>query len=280
MMARTWTALVGTACLAAGISGCGGGYSGTCGAAARVPLAPAGVYVDDDVADGYAAYAGTLASAGSWSADSTYGVHWCPAAAPEGEAFRPYVSRGHWATAEQPVHGAPPGTPYWVSDDAAPWSDVTTHHGYWIDLAKHFSGRSEWCWVPGAQETPARVVWREGDGFVGWAPEPPVWVDDGDENVAVGFEWSFELLGTLLEDAGDGVDSYSARCSRTPATAWTATCSRATRRRWRRTRRRPRVTPPDAAHPSRGAPRRSRWSSPRATSSWPGCARTPTSRPS
>jgi hypothetical protein len=206
MLPRTGTMLVGAAFLASGVSACGGGYTGTCGAAARVPLAPAGVYVDDDVADGYVAYAGALAAAGTWAGDATYGVHWCPAAAAAGDGFRPYVSRGHWATSEQPVHGAPPGTPYWASDGAAPWADVTTHHGYWIDLANHFSGRSEWCWVPGAQETPARVVWREGDGFVGWAPEPPVWVDDGDENVAVGFEWSFELLGTLLEDASEIAD--------------------------------------------------------------------------
>lgn len=199
MLLPSWTTLVGIACLAAGASACGGFHT-SCGAASRVPLAPAGVYVDDDVADGYAAYAGALASAGRWDADATYGAHWCPARAGEEHAFRPYVSHGHWATSDQAAYGAPPGTPYWAADDAAPWTGVTTHRGWWIDL-----GLDHWCWVPGVQETPARVVWRSDDGFVGWAPEPPVWVDDGDESAAAGFEWAFELLGTLLED---GVDGY------------------------------------------------------------------------
>ena len=202
MLPTSWTTLAGIGCLALGATACGG-FRSSYGAAARVPMAPAGVYVDDDVADGYGAYAGALASAGRWDADPTYGVHWCPARGGEDAAFRPYVSHGHWATSEQPTYGAPPGTPYWASDDAAPWTEITTHRGWWIDL-----GLDHWCWVPGVKETPARVVWRSDDAFVGWAPEPPVWIDDGDESASAGFEWSFELLGTLLEDAADGVDGY------------------------------------------------------------------------
>jgi hypothetical protein len=48
------------------------------------------------------------------------------------------------------------------------------------------------------------VVWRQGDDFVGWAPEPPAWIDDGGDDTDAGFEWCYELLGTLLEDSLDG----------------------------------------------------------------------------
>jgi hypothetical protein len=213
MVGRIWMSFLAVA-LAAGTGGCAGGFAGgSCGAAARLPLAPAGTYVDDDVADGYAAYAGALASAGRWESDATYGVHWCPArgegAGASDEPFRPYLSHGHWTASDQAAYGAPAGTPYWTTDDSARWTDVTTHHGWWIDLHRGATGRSEWCWVPGAQETPARVVWRTGDDFVGWAPEPPAWVDDGDESADAGFEWTFELLGTLLEDATDAASTYA-----------------------------------------------------------------------
>jgi hypothetical protein len=206
MSTRARTTLLCTACLVAATAGCSGGFFGnSCGAASRVPLAPRGVYVDDDVADGFVKYAGALAAVGRWEGDATYGVHWCPAQpGAEGDGFRPYASRGHWTTSDSAAYGAAPGTPYWTSDDAAPWADITTHHGWWIDLRGTPSARSEWCWVPGLAETPARVVWREGGGFVGWAPEPPTWIDDGADDASTGFEWSYELLATLLEDTLDG----------------------------------------------------------------------------
>jgi hypothetical protein len=31
----------------------------------------------------------------------------------------------------------------------------------------------EWCWVPGVVQHDAPVVWRGGNGYVGWAPKPP-----------------------------------------------------------------------------------------------------------
>lgn len=200
MAARSWTALLGIPLVALALPACGGAFAHTpaVGAAGRVPLAPAGVYVEDDVADGYVAYGSALAPSGKWEADATYGVHWCPAAS-FATPFRPYVSNGHWATSDSSEHGAPPGYVYWADDGRAAWTSITTHHGWWIDL-----GGSDWCWVPGATETPARVVWRSSDEFVGWAPEPPSWVDDGDDDDSAGFEWAFELLGTLLEDVVDG----------------------------------------------------------------------------
>jgi hypothetical protein len=200
MASKSRSALLAAAGLALGTAGCAAGFSGASwGAAARVPLAPAGVYVDDDVADGYVAYAAALGAAGRWESDASYGVHWCPARAESGAPFRPYVSKGHWATVENARYGGQPGTVYWADDSGEPWLEITTHHGWWVER-----GRNDWCWVPGARESPARVVWRTSDDFVGWAPEPPMWIDDGDESVDAGFEWCFELLGTLLEDVLDG----------------------------------------------------------------------------
>jgi hypothetical protein len=205
MISQACTIVLGSGFLAATALGCGGFVSTSLGAASRVPLAPPGVYVDTDVADGYQEYAAALAPAGAWEADGMYGVRWCPTPAGERSgAFRPYVSRGHWTTSDRAAYGAGSGTPYWTSDDAAPWTEITTHHGWWIDVRDRAPAGSEWCWVPGLEPTPARVVWRSGDAFVGWAPEPPAWVDDGGDNVSIDFEWVFELVATLLEDSVDG----------------------------------------------------------------------------
>jgi hypothetical protein len=204
MALRLAAQLVAVGLLGTCAAACGGSL--TVAAAPRIPMAPAGVYVEDDVAEGYAAYADVLAPAGRWFGDADYGVHWCPALAATGAPFRPYVSRGHWAVSPHEVYGGAPGSVYWVNDDPAAWVEITEHHGWWIDLSDRATGRGDWCWVPGARETPARVVWRTGDDFVGWAAEPPAWVDDGGENEQVGFEWTFELLGTLLEDAIDAFE--------------------------------------------------------------------------
>ncbi len=56
-----------------------------------------------------------------------------------------------------------------------------------------------WCWVPGLEETPARVAWREGDGFVGWAPEPPFWAAADEADYDDGLDWVFTLLGTVAD---------------------------------------------------------------------------------
>jgi hypothetical protein len=54
------------------------------------------------------------------------------------------------------------------------------------------------------EETPARVAWREGDGFVGWAPEDPDDVMVLDEvEYEDWYDWTFTLIGTLLEDSLD-----------------------------------------------------------------------------
>jgi hypothetical protein len=205
--------------------GCGGGARAIVGA--KIPLAPPGVYVSDDVGAGYVAYRDVLARWGEWSADSMWGVHWCPrpgAAFPDNAPFHPYRSRGHWQADEsRPAYGTPPGSPFWTSDDAETWGDITMHHGWWVQTPDAFgqiTALGEWCWVPGVEETPARVVWRSGGGFVGWAPEPPSWLDDGDEGVYASFDWTFVLEGALLEgDVGDQCLEGDAEDSARSATA-------------------------------------------------------------
>jgi hypothetical protein len=176
-----------------------------CTASVRtVPLAPAGVRVRPAIARGFAAFETRLATYGRWAPDLDYGVHWCPSADAVGgsASFRPYVTRGHWEVSDAPIGKAPAGSPVWESDDSDTWGEITTHHGWWIHVSPTRGG--PWCWVPGIDETPASVVWREGDGFVGWAPEPPDWSAVSDE---VDYEdvvdWAFTLLGTLLQDRPD-----------------------------------------------------------------------------
>src|SRR5262252_5449648 len=100
----------GVACASALIlGGCGGGARMIVGA--KVPLAPPGAYVSDDVGAGYEAFKDVLARWGEWSPDESYGVHWCPrpdAAFPANAPFQPYRERGHWdAKEDAPKYGAP-----------------------------------------------------------------------------------------------------------------------------------------------------------------------------
>src|SRR5262249_49621082 len=161
----------------------------------------------DDVGAGFAAYKDVLARWGEWSPDESYGVHWCPrpgAAFPAAAPFQPYRERGHWdAKEDASTYGAPPGSPSWVSDDGETAGESPGRHGWWVQVPDDkdvLSQISPWCWVPGIEETPARVVWRSGGGFLGWAPEPPSWIDDGDEGLYAYFEWTFVMEGGLLED--------------------------------------------------------------------------------
>lgn len=196
---------VGVASLASMLSGCASGPQVP--RTATIAGAPAGTYIDPEIAAGYARYKEPLDRFGTWYADTHYGVRWCPR---DVEAtFSAYHSRGHWRGAEGNPEGVPEGvpegavpnvppsssdSPYWVSDDAETWGDITMHHGYWV---KNDWGRS--CWIPGTEETPARVVWRSGNGYVGWAAEPPNWVDDTDDAGAVLLDWTFVLLGALFQ---------------------------------------------------------------------------------
>src|SRR5579864_1467783 len=98
---------------------------------------------------------GRLAPLGHWVLRGSYGWVWIPAGVAGG--WRPY-SRGHWVL-----------TRYgwtWISSERFGWA--TYHYGRWVLDADY-----GWIWVPGFEWGPAWVCWREGGGFIGWAPLPP-----------------------------------------------------------------------------------------------------------
>ncbi len=85
-----------------------------------------------------------------------FGWVWVPNDVPVN--WRPYT-HGHWVYTDD--YGW-----YWVSD--WPWGWAPFHYGRW---AYDDSG---WVWVPDTVWGPAWVDWRYGDGWISWAPLPPV----------------------------------------------------------------------------------------------------------
>ncbi len=96
-----------------------------------------------------------LGSYGYWVDLPTHGRCWYPAYI--GRDWRPYGA-GHWEWTDQGW--------YWVSDE--PWGWATYHYGRWM-----YDSYYGWVWVPGTEWAPAWVSWREGGGYVGWAPLTP-----------------------------------------------------------------------------------------------------------
>lgn len=96
-----------------------------------------------------------LAAHGRWVLVGSYGRVWMPASVEVG--WRPY-SNGYWQRTDAGW--------YWVSDE--PWGWATYHYGRWDWHAAH-----GWFWVPQTQWAPAWVAWREGGGYIGWAPLRP-----------------------------------------------------------------------------------------------------------
>src|SRR5258708_7208465 len=96
-----------------------------------------------------------LAPYGYWVDRPSYGWVWVPRHARHG--WRPY-SYGRWAYTD---YGWT-----WVSSEPYGWA--TYHYGRWYDDPDY-----GWGWVPGTDWGPAWVDWREGDGYLGWAPLPP-----------------------------------------------------------------------------------------------------------
>jgi len=175
-----------------------------------VPLAPPGVEVRPEVAEGYEQYSAVLSQWGTWEPDVENGVRWCPRedVLGPGDAFTPYVSRGHWGLSDAPIGKSPAGSLAWESEDPDTWGTITTRHGWWVH------GR-RWCWVPGTEEVASRVIWRWGDGFVGWAAEAPDCVAYDDVEYEA-LDWVFTLLGTLLEGrpADNRLDGEAAQVAR------------------------------------------------------------------
>ena len=96
-----------------------------------------------------------LSPYGRWETVGSYGRCWIPGGV--GADWSPY-SEGYWQSTDAGW--------YWVSDE--PWGWATYHYGRW-DSSPQFG----WYWVPQRQWAPAWVSWREGGGYVGWAPLGP-----------------------------------------------------------------------------------------------------------
>jgi hypothetical protein len=96
-----------------------------------------------------------LSPYGRWQVVGSYGSCWIPGGVASG--WSPY-SNGYW---QQTDAGW-----YWASDE--PWAWATYHYGGW-----DFNPQFGWYWMPQTQWAPAWVSWREGGGYVGWAPLGP-----------------------------------------------------------------------------------------------------------
>jgi hypothetical protein len=97
-----------------------------------------------------------LAPHGDWVRAEPYGWVWVPEEVDYD--WRPYTV-GRWAWVD--AYGWT-----WVSDE--PWGWAVYHYGRWTWLEG-----VGWAWVPGTVWAPAWVVFRQGDGWIGWAPRPP-----------------------------------------------------------------------------------------------------------
>lgn len=115
---------------------------------------------------------------GHWIRHPRWGEVWIPDE--RGQDWQPYRV-GHWVFTDEWGW-------YWDSDEDFGW--VTYHYGRWLldrDLG--------WIWRPDDEWAPAWVNWRQGDDFVGWAPQPPDEYIDEDENPEM---YMFVRAGDLL----------------------------------------------------------------------------------
>ncbi len=96
-----------------------------------------------------------LTAYGRWVVVAGYGRCWVPARVEAG--WRPYAN-GYWQRTDAGW--------YWASEE--PWGWATYHYGRWDFTMEH-----GWVWIPQTQWAPAWVAWREGGGYVGWAPLRP-----------------------------------------------------------------------------------------------------------
>jgi hypothetical protein len=96
-----------------------------------------------------------LQAHGVWIQTANYGQCWRPAYV--GAGWRPYTN-GSWVWTN---YGW-----YWTTTE--PWGWATYHYGRWV-LDSYYG----WVWVPDVEWAPSWVSWREGGGYIGWAPMPP-----------------------------------------------------------------------------------------------------------
>ena len=133
-------------------------------ACVAIPDKPAHAAVRLDVRIGFNDFYVALAPHGRWFHHARWGDVWMPAVA---NGWSPY-RQGHWDYTDE--YGW-----IWVSDYS--WGDIPFHYGRWV-----YDPQSGWLWIPGYIWAPAWVLWRSGDGYVGWFPMPP------DEAFLAGYE--------------------------------------------------------------------------------------------
>ncbi len=150
-----------------------------------------------------------LSPYGEWVDHPRWGQVWRPKAEPAD--FRPYRD-GHWENNDE--YGMT-----WVANNDA--GDIVDHYGRW---AYDPDPAYRWMWVPDYTWAPSWVVWRGGEGHVGWMPMPPNDYDgEGDyaddwanwygyrnwyaDMTAEDFYnlWSFVTVGDLL---AENLDAY------------------------------------------------------------------------
>lgn len=134
----------------------GGALAASAQAPPATPATPAiGAQVSADGSVDLSFFYNNLSSYGHWVQHGTYGWVFLPFGLQSG--WRPY-SLGHWVETD---YGWT-----WVSDEPFGWAAY--HYGRWADDDQY-----GWIWVPGYDWGPAWVAWRNGGGYIGWAPLPP-----------------------------------------------------------------------------------------------------------
>jgi hypothetical protein len=120
---------------------------------ARANAGPPPVEVGVSLDTGY--FYDQLSPYGEWVEDSNYGYVWSPYGIDA--EWRPYT-HGHWVYTDDDGW-------LWVADEEWGWGPY--HYGRW------FVSSGRWLWVPGTEWAPAWCSWRNGGGYIGWAPLPP-----------------------------------------------------------------------------------------------------------
>lgn len=97
---------------------------------------------------------GYLGQYGNWIDVQPYGSVWQPSVS---SSWRPFTY-GHWVWTDAGWA--------WVSYEPYGW--MVYHYGNW-----DYQPSIGWFWIEGRDWSPARVQWRNYDGYSSWAPMPP-----------------------------------------------------------------------------------------------------------
>lgn len=113
-----------------------------------------------------------------------------------GWTWQPHDIQPWWVPYTEGEWQASVDGPYWVSYKPYGWA--VFHYGRWMEHDDF-----GWVWLPDTRWGPAFVCWRQGHGYVGWAPMPPQ--SPGDVGIASGEcdvdadAWSFILGKSAFE---------------------------------------------------------------------------------